>query len=138
MVTVSATGPTGLKSYYSNYGLGVVEVAAPGGDSRVPGTEPNGRCSRLCGRRRLGLQAGHLDGGAARLRRGGVGAQRFNPHVPGLARRPPKDRRSSALPSRPRVHPAGPGVVTQYCYGGTANNGFYGHGEVNAARAVTR
>ena len=43
VVTVSATGPTGLTSFYSSYGLGVVELAAPGGDSRVPGTEPNGR-----------------------------------------------------------------------------------------------
>ena len=30
----SATGPTEQKSYYSSYGLGVVDVAAPGGDSR--------------------------------------------------------------------------------------------------------
>ena len=34
VVTVSATGPTQLKSYYSSYGQGVVDVAAPGGDAR--------------------------------------------------------------------------------------------------------
>ena len=34
VVTVSATGPTEQKSYYSSYGQGVVEVAAPGGDTR--------------------------------------------------------------------------------------------------------
>ncbi|HEX6056730.1 MAG TPA: S8 family serine peptidase [Intrasporangium sp.] len=34
VVTVSATGPTEQKSYDSSYGQGVVEVAAPGGDSR--------------------------------------------------------------------------------------------------------
>jgi hypothetical protein len=33
-VTVSAVGPTRLKSYYSSYGQGVVDVAAPGGDTR--------------------------------------------------------------------------------------------------------
>ncbi|SBT42287.1 S8 family peptidase [Micromonospora narathiwatensis] len=35
VVTVSAVGPTGEKSYYSSYGQGVIEVTAPGGDSRV-------------------------------------------------------------------------------------------------------
>ncbi|HEY0699997.1 MAG TPA: S8 family serine peptidase [Micromonospora sp.] len=34
VVTVSATGPTMEKSYYSSYGLGVVELTAPGGDTR--------------------------------------------------------------------------------------------------------
>lgn len=45
VVTVSATGDKGLKSYYSSYGLGVVDVAAPGGDKwQVPATpDANGR-----------------------------------------------------------------------------------------------
>ncbi|PWR05622.1 peptidase S8 [Micromonospora acroterricola] len=34
VVTVSAVGPTGEKSYYSSYGQGVVDVTAPGGDTR--------------------------------------------------------------------------------------------------------
>ena len=34
VVTVSAVGPTEQKSYYSSYGQGVVDVTAPGGDSR--------------------------------------------------------------------------------------------------------
>jgi subtilisin family serine protease len=34
VVTVSAVGPTQAKSYYSSYGQGVVEVTAPGGDTR--------------------------------------------------------------------------------------------------------
>ena len=34
VVTVSAVGPAELKSYYSSYGQGVVDVAAPGGDTR--------------------------------------------------------------------------------------------------------
>jgi subtilisin family serine protease len=34
VVTVSAVGPTEQKSYYSSYGLGVVDVTAPGGDTR--------------------------------------------------------------------------------------------------------
>jgi subtilisin family serine protease len=35
VVTVSAVGPTGEKSYYSSYGQGEIDVTAPGGDSRV-------------------------------------------------------------------------------------------------------
>ncbi len=34
VVTVSAVGPTEQKSYYSSYGQGVVDVTAPGGDTR--------------------------------------------------------------------------------------------------------
>jgi subtilisin family serine protease len=34
VVTVSSVGPTEQKSYYSSYGLGVVDVTAPGGDAR--------------------------------------------------------------------------------------------------------
>ncbi|MDR6906140.1 subtilisin family serine protease [Agromyces sp. 3263] len=34
VLTVSAVGPTEQKSYYSSYGQGVVDVTAPGGDTR--------------------------------------------------------------------------------------------------------
>ena len=45
VVTVSATGVKGVKSYYSGYGYGVVDVAAPGGDKyQIPDTpSKNGR-----------------------------------------------------------------------------------------------
>lgn len=45
VIGVTATGDLRLKSYYSNYGVGVTEVAAPGGDRRLQQTPeaPNGR-----------------------------------------------------------------------------------------------
>ena len=45
VVTVSANGNLMQKSYYSSYGLGVVELTAPGGDRRFQLTPdaPNGR-----------------------------------------------------------------------------------------------
>ncbi|MGW1772982.1 S8 family serine peptidase [Streptomyces sp. NPDC002104] len=45
VVTVAATGDKGFKSYYSSYGLGVVDVTAPGGDKwQIPATpDANGR-----------------------------------------------------------------------------------------------
>ena len=44
---------------------------------------------------------------------------------------------ATACPAGGSYTPPGTGVVTKHCYGSTANNGFYGHGEVNAYRAVT-
>ena len=41
-VTVAAVGPTGIRSYYSNYGDGV-DIAAPGGDAIVGGDLSSGR-----------------------------------------------------------------------------------------------
>jgi subtilisin family serine protease len=35
VIGVGATGNLRLKSYYSNYGAGITEVVAPGGDSRL-------------------------------------------------------------------------------------------------------
>jgi subtilisin family serine protease len=45
VIGVSATGNLRLKSFYSSYGSGVVDVAAPGGDSLLQRTaaSPNGR-----------------------------------------------------------------------------------------------
>ena len=71
VVTVSAVGPTELKSYYSSYGQGVVDVTAPGGDTRfrTGGRLVHHRRRRaLHGPGRLGLLAGHLDGRPARGR----------------------------------------------------------------------
>lgn len=45
VIGVTATGDRRLKSYYSNYGTGVADVAAPGGDRilQVTANAPNGR-----------------------------------------------------------------------------------------------
>jgi subtilisin family serine protease len=139
VLTVSATGPTGLTSFYSSYGLGVVEVAAPGGDSRVPGTEPNGRVFSTVWpgggygyKQGTSMAAPHAAGVAALVR--SLHPDLSPATVTALLE---ATADATACPAGGTYTPPGSGVVTHYCYGSTQNNGFYGHGEVNAYQAVT-
>jgi len=140
VVTVSATGSTGLISYYSNYGLGVVEVAAPGGDSRVvaPGVV-NGRVlSAIWPGGGWGYKQGTSMAGPHAA---GVAALILSVHPgmqPGAVTTLLQQTADPhACPAGGTYTPPGTGFTTKTCYGGFENNGFYGFGEVNAYRAVT-
>ena len=94
VVTVAAVGPTGDKSYYSSYGQGVIDVTAPGGDTRfrtrgatldVHRRHPVHHLQHRHPHQRVGLQAGHLDVRPARRRRRGAGAVRAPGHDAGSA-----------------------------------------------------
>ncbi|MEU9448597.1 S8 family serine peptidase [Streptomyces sp. NPDC048277] len=138
VVTVSAVGVNDTKSYYSSYGLGVIDVAAPGGDKyQIPDTpSKNGRIlSTLPGDRYGFLQ----------------GTSMATPHVAAVAALL-KSAHPHATPARLQALlkaeadnpgcPTGPydgdgdGVVDATCAGGKHVNGFYGFGVVNALRAV--
>ncbi|MGW4734526.1 S8 family serine peptidase [Streptomyces shenzhenensis] len=138
VVTVSATGVKGAKSYYSSYGKGVVDVAAPGGDryqipdtpsqnGRILSTLPNNQYGFLQG---TSMAAPHVAAVAALLKsthpratpaqlQALLKAQADNPGCPA----DPYDG-------------DGDGVVDATCVGGKHVNGFYGSGIVNALRAV--
>ncbi|PZH12413.1 peptidase S8 [Streptomyces sp. NTH33] len=138
VVTVSATGVQNLKSYYSNYGNGVIDVAAPGGDryqipdtpsgnGRILSTMPNGEYAYLQG---TSMAAPHVAGVAALLKsthpkatpaqlQAMLKAQADNP----------------GCPIEP-YDPDGNGIVESFCKGNKNRNGFYGSGIVNALRAV--
>jgi len=142
VVAVSATGYTTQKSYYSSYGLGVVDVAAPGGDTRVRNYHVSTITDAV-------LSTGINNGAPGWNYK--QGTSMATPHVVGVA--------ALALSTHPGLTPAAlqsqlentadplacpEGVYDprpdhpEYkasCSGGTVN-AFYGHGLVNAASAV--
>ncbi|MGW2722555.1 S8 family peptidase [Streptomyces sp. NPDC001492] len=138
VVTVSATGVTGAKSYYSSYGDGVIDVAAPGGDKyKIPDTpSKNGRILSTLPNNSYGFLQG---------------TSMATPHVAAVAALL-KSTHPWATPAQLQALlkaqadnpgcPTGPydgdgdGVVDATCVGGKRINGFYGFGIVNALRAV--
>nr|WP_157357788.1 S8 family serine peptidase [Amycolatopsis nigrescens] len=128
VVTVSAIGADEVKSGYSSYGLGVIDVTAPGGDTGgcVLSTVPGGY-EPLCG---TSMAAPHVAGVAALL---------ASAH-PGYG--PRQLRRAIEQQARPMACPTdydltGDGHQDAYCAGYTGYNGFYGHGMVNALNALS-
>jgi subtilisin family serine protease len=143
VVAVSATGFTNKKSYYSSYGQGVVDVAAPGGDTRVRDYHTTTITDAV-------LSTGINNGVPGYNYK--QGTSMATPHVVGVA--------ALALSAHPGMTPgaltsllqqtakplACPGGVydprpdhPEYrasCSGGKNSNGFYGHGLVDAAAVV--
>ncbi|MEW1688210.1 S8 family peptidase [Streptomyces sp. NPDC091265] len=139
VVTVSATGAKGLKASYSNYGNGVIDVAAPGGDSTVYQTPEPPATS--------GLILSTLPGGAYGYM---AGTSMASPHVAGVvALIKSKHPYASAAAVKALLTAEadatacgapydidGDGTVDAVCEGGKQRNGFYGAGVVDALDAV--
>lgn len=145
VVTVSAVGRVQLKSYYSSYGQGVVDVAAPGGDTRQPNpnvsTIANAILSTTFNTVTHTNGYGYLQGTSmASPHAAGVAALALSAH-PGLtpgALASFLERTSVALPCPPGVYDPRP-TLPQFratCSGGNGRNGFYGAGNVNALNVV--
>ncbi|WP_346092095.1 S8 family serine peptidase [Streptomyces olivaceiscleroticus] len=127
-VTVAATGVKKLKSYYSNYGNGVIDVAAPGGDSRqVPdlpakngnilSTMPGGDWAYLAG---TSMASPHVAGVAALVK--SAHPKSSPQEIQWLLK---KDADNPGCPQ---------GDAT--CTGTAHVNGHYGYGIVDALDAV--
>ncbi|MFJ3792807.1 S8 family serine peptidase [Kitasatospora sp. NPDC090091] len=118
VVTVAATGSGSGKASYSNFGRGVIDVAAPGGDGAtgVYSTLPGGKYGSKSG---TSMASPHVTGVAALI----AGANpTFTPAD--IRAKLAAQANDLACPSDSR------------CTGTTANNGFFGEGQVDALKAV--
>ncbi|MEU0533377.1 S8 family peptidase [Amycolatopsis tolypomycina] len=121
VVAVSAVGADRVKAGYSSYGLGVIDVTAPGGETGecVLSTVPGGYAP-LCG---TSMAAPHVTGVLALL---ASGSEKAGPR---------QLRRTLEAQATPMPCPAdydltGDGLQDAYCAGYEGYNGFYGHGMV--------
>jgi len=116
VVTVASTTSAGARSSFSNYGLGVIDIAAPG--SSILSTVTGSGYARASG---TSMASPHVAGVAALLKSA-------HPELAGLALADVLYAQANDVPC-----PAG---VTQ-CTGTTDKNGFFGEGMVDALEAVS-
>ncbi|MER6914953.1 S8 family serine peptidase [Streptomyces sp. NPDC000594] len=141
VVTTSSLGAKGLKASYSNYGNGVVDISAPGGDRtayQTPGAPAtDGRILSTTVDGKYNYKAG---------------TSMASPHVAGVVALI-KSKHPKASPAAVKAllnaqaddakctNPYdinGDGTVDAVCEGGKSKNGFYGHGVADALDAVRR
>ncbi|MEU2332022.1 S8 family serine peptidase [Streptomyces sp. NPDC006654] len=141
VVTVAATGAKGLKSSFSNYGLGVVDIAAPGGDSTayqappppatsgaILGPLPGGRWGYMAG---TSMATPHVVGVAALIKS-------THPHASPALVKALLYAEATATPCTDPYDINGDGKVDAVCEGSKNRNGFYGWGIADALAAVSR
>ncbi|AEY88552.1 subtilisin-like protease [Streptomyces hygroscopicus subsp. jinggangensis 5008] len=141
VVTVAATGAKGLKSSFSNYGLGVVDIAAPGGDSTsyqkpeppatsglILGPLPGGKWGYMAG---TSMATPHVAGVAALIKS-------THPHASAALVKALLYAEANATPCTDPYDINGDGKGDAVCEGSKNRNGFYGRGTADALAAVTR
>ncbi|GGW73601.1 peptidase S8 [Streptomyces lucensis JCM 4490] len=141
VVTVAATGAKGLKSSFSNYGLGVIDIAAPGGDSTayqkpeppatsglILGPLPGGKWGYMAG---TSMATPHVAGVAALIKS-------THPHAPAALVKALLYAEADATPCTDPYDIDGDGKADAVCEGPKNRNGFYGWGTADALAAVTK
>ncbi|MFD5076938.1 S8 family serine peptidase [Streptomyces sp. NPDC058371] len=141
VVTVAATGAKNLKSSFSNYGLGVIDIAAPGGDSTsyqppappatsglILGTLPGGKWGYMAG---TSMAAPHVAGVAALIKS-------THPHASAALVKALLYAEADGTQCTDPYDINGDGKVDAVCEGSKNHNGFYGWGIADALDAVTK
>ncbi|MFD6907372.1 S8 family serine peptidase [Streptomyces sp. NPDC060077] len=141
VVTVASTGAKGLKSSFSNYGRGVIDIAAPGGDSTayqtpappatsglILGTLPGGKWGYMAG---TSMASPHVAGVAALIKS-------THPYAPPALVKALLYAQADATACTDPYDINGDGKVDAVCEGPKNRNGFYGWGTADALDAVTR
>lgn len=139
IVTTASTGAKGIKSSFSNYGKGVVDIAAPGGDSTayqrpeppatsglILGTLPGGRWGYMAG---TSMASPHVAGVAALIKS-------THPRASAARVKELLYRGADATPCTDPYDINGDGKIDAVCEGGKNRNGFYGAGIADALDAV--
>ncbi|MFI6283879.1 S8 family serine peptidase [Streptomyces sp. NPDC051018] len=141
VVTTSSLGAKGLKSSFSNYGDGVVDISAPGGDStryqapgapatdgRILSTLPNGRYGYKAG---TSMASPHVAGVVALIKS-------KHPYAPPAAVKALLYRGADDTACTDPYDFNNDGVVDAVCEGDKRKNAFYGEGVADALDAVRR
>jgi lantibiotic leader peptide-processing serine protease len=167
VIGTNATGSRELKASYSNYGVGVSDVSAPGGDrilqplpglgggrvlSTFPAEQP---CTRrvvdpavssavYCYLQGTSMASPHAAGVAALIvsRFGDANGAKGHMSPGKVAALLQQTSDSINCPDDATLalyapFPSTSNGAPQECQGGAGNNSWYGHGEINAFRAVT-
>jgi subtilisin family serine protease len=157
VIGVAGDGNKQLKSFYSSYGVGSIQVTAPGGDSvlQLTPAAPNGRVLSTWPVALMSSCARKVFDGAATYCYA-QGTSMASPHAAGVAALVVSrgitspgavaakiNNTADPIPCPPDLSiysffPAVDNGAPQMCQGGTGYNSFNGHGQVNALSAVTR
>ena len=163
VIAVSATGNKLMKSFYSSYGMDVIEVAAPGGDSLLQKTAaaPNGRvlstypvslkntCLRpvvdpaggpnafYCYLQGTSMASPHVTGLVALIisKFGEMSSKEVLRHLERTA--DPIACPTAAELAQYAFFPSANNDAPQTCTGPTSHNSWYGFGEINALKAIS-